>query len=273
MTMLSLENYNIHKKRLAQIQKLNNKKQGELKVEDLVDTVTQPAMKYIIPRIKIKNLEEIEIDLKLSGWNKYFNPTQFVALSVTGKIVGVALFILFAGTSIPMALLWATVLSFAPTFLLNNAVSSVKEKLMSSFPDFIRIMQGYLTASMPFVKAIEETVQYVSEEWQGVLKEFVVDCNLKSIDEALDNLKYNVDIFEVREFVALIKLTLEQGGDMKDGFEAQAKKIQEMQVAIIEAKIAKRQTMAIILQGPLLLCNLLIFGLPTLYAMLNMNGM
>lgn len=270
MTIFHLENYNIHKKRLAQIRKLNGTSRKEMDVDDLVNKVTQPVIKYILPKIKIKNYEELECDLRLSGWDKHFNPTQFISLSISGKILGAIVCILLLGVSLPIALIWGGILGFAPNFLLSNSVKSKKEKLMSSFPDFIRIIQGYLTAGFPFVKSVEETMKYVSDEWQDILKDFIIDCNLKSTNEALDGLKYRVDIFEVREFVALIKLTLEQGGNIKEGFEAQANKIQEMQEAIIAAKIAGRQTMAIILQGPLLLCNMMIFGLPTLSSMMTM---
>lgn len=269
--MFSLENYNIHKKRLDELYKSTRKK--EVDTAELVDKVTQPAIKYLLPQIKIKNEEEIAKDLKLSGWDKYFTSKQFIAFKLTGRIVGVILFLILFSFSLPMALIWSVALCLAPGFLLNNAVSSKKEKLIASFPDFIRITQGYLTAGMPFIIAVQSSLKYINPEWQPIIKEFIANCNTRGIEDGLDYLKESVDMFEVTEFVALVKLTLEQGGEIVNSFENQAQKILEMQKALVELKIQKRQAMGIMIQAPILLCCMMVFGLPTIYNMINMKGM
>lgn len=270
--LFSMENYNIHKKRLKQL-RFQQKKSDEEEIKELISNVTKPTIKYILPKLKINNLEDIEYKLKISEWNKYFTPIQYVAFTITFKIIGVVLFLLLFKPAKFVAILWLMALCFAPNFLLNNTINEKKEKIISDFPDFIRIVQGYLKAGMPFSKAVFESIKYVGDAWKPILQQFVIECDTKSIDEALDMLKETVDLFEVREFVALVKLSLEQGGNIRDSFEAQAEKIRELQIANMEMKIGRRQTMAILVQAPLLLCNLLVFGLPTLTSVMNMQSM
>jgi len=266
-----MENYSIHKKRLKQLQ--FNKKKEDMEMSELVDTVTKPVINHVFSRFKPKNLEELEADLRMARWDKTFTPIQFRALSLLLKVIGVFAFLILFNSSSLFALIWGGILFFGIDVLFRNSLKNRKEKLLNDFPDFIRITQGYLTANIPFAQAVSESIKYVGEEWKPILQNFVVNCEIKSIDEALEELKKEVDLFEMREFVSLVRLNLEQGGDAKESFNAQAEKIREMQMDMIAIKIGKRQTMGIILQGPLLLCNLLVFGLPTIGSMMNMSTM
>lgn len=271
MILFSLENYNIHRKRLKQLRFQKKKEDADL--SELIDTVTKPVIHHVFSRFKPKRLEELETDLKMAKWDKYFTPIQYRALNVLLKAIGIVAFLLLSSQAMFIALIWFVGLFFGMDFLLKNSIKNRKEKLIADFPDFIRITEGYLSANVPFAKAVSESIKYVGDEWKPILQKFVIDCELKSIDEALENLKREVDLFEVREFVALVKLTLEQGGDAKDSFSAQADKIREMQMDMIAIKIGKRQTMGVLLQAPLLLCNLLVFGLPTVGSMMNFSSM
>jgi Flp pilus assembly protein TadB len=270
MFLFAMENYNIHRKRLKQL-KFHKKEEAD--VHELIDKVTKPVITHIFTKFKPKNLEQLERDLKMAKWDKYFTPIQYRALSLTLKIAGVLLFLLFFHASVFIATLWAVALIFGMDFLMKNSMKNRKEKLIADFPDFIRITEGYLTANVPFVQAVSESIKYVGEEWKPILQNFVIECEVKSLQDALESLKRDVDLFEVREFVALVKLTLEQGGDAKESFSAQADKIREMQKDLIALKISKRQMMAIALQAPLLLCNLLVFGLPTVSSMTSFTSM
>jgi hypothetical protein len=89
----------------------------------------------------------------------------------------------------------------------------------------------------------------------------VVECEIKSLSDALDTLK-EIDIFEVREFVAITKLVLEQGGDAKKSFKKQAEMLREIQKLMIAIKIGKRNTMVTLIQAPILLGCFITFGLP-----------
>lgn len=269
--IFSLENYNVHKKRLKQLQ-FNNKK-TDMDMGELVDKVTKPVIRHILPKLKPKNLDQLDRDLKMAKWDKYFSPIQYRALSLTLKIAGVIMGLLLYNISSTLALIWAVALIFGIDFLFRNSKKNRRDKLLADFPDFIRITEGYLSANFPFSQAVAESIKYVGEEWKPILQHFVIECDVKSIEEALEGLKNDVDLFEVREFVSLVKLTLEQGGNASESFSAQADKIREMQLDRIAMKIGKRQMMGVAIQGPLLLCNLLVFGLPTLSSMTSFTSM
>lgn len=271
MMIFSMENYNVHRKRLKQLK--FNKKKEDADLSELIDTVTKPVINHFFSRFKPKKLEVIESNLKMAKWDKHFTPIQYRALNLMLKVLGVVMFFILYNASTIIAAVWAIALIFGMDFLFKNSIGNRKSKLIADFPDFIRITEGYLSASVPFSKAVSESIKYVGDEWKPILQKFVIDCEIKSIDEALEGLKREVDLFEVREFVALVRLTLEQGGDAKDSFSAQADKIREMQMDMIAIKIGKRQTMGIVLQGPLLLCNLMVFGLPTIGSMTNFSSM
>jgi hypothetical protein len=124
---------------------------------------------------------------------------------------------------------------------------------------------------MPLMSALEKTFRYVNPEWQKLLEDFMVDFNTGSIELALENLKSSTDMFEVREFAVLLKLIIDQGGDLKDGFEAQVDGIKDMQRFLLEKRIAKRKTLAVLIQAPLLICIFIVFGLPLVGDMANIG--
>jgi len=266
-----MENYNIHKKRLKQLQ-VKSKKQDKDTAE-VVDAVTKPVIKYILPKFGPKNLDQLAIDLKMAKWDKTFTPIQYRALSLLLKAIGILLLVVLINFSKFMAIIWFVALFFGLGYLKKNSADSRKANLLADFPDFIRITEGYLSANVSFSQAVSESIKYVGEEWKPILQNFVIECDIKSIEEALESLKNEVDMFEIREFVALVKLTLEQGGDARDSFSAQADKIREMQMDMIALKIGRRQMMGVAIQAPLLLCNLLVFGLPTVASMTNFSSM
>lgn len=268
----SMENYNVHRKRLKQLQ-FNNKKE-EADMNELIDKVTKPVIRHVLPKLKPRNSEQLERDLRMAKWDKFFTPIQFRALSLTLKIVGVlAGLFLYSFVAPAIGLVWGLLLIFGLDFLLKNSKNNRKAKLIADFPDFIRITEGYLSANVPFSQAVAESIKYVGEEWKPILQNFVVECDVKSIDEALEGLRRDVDLFEVREFVALVKLTLEQGGSASESFNAQADKIREMQLDAMALKIGKRQMMATALQAPLLLSIMAIMGLPMLESMTGLSSM
>jgi len=269
--IFAMENYNMHKKRLKQLQ--FSKKKEEADVSDLIDKVTKPVILYVLPKLKPRNLDQLERDLRMAKWDKFFSPIQYRALSITLKVIGIVVGALLYSQSIPIAIVWAGLLIFLMDFLMRNTVKNIKSNLLRDFPDFIRITEGYLSANLTFADAVEESIKYVGEDWVPILKRFVVETRMSSISKALEGLKKDADLFEVREFISLINLTLEQGGDASESFTAQADKIREMQLDMIAMKIGKREIMSSIVQGPLLLCNILVIGLPAVSSMTSMTSM
>lgn len=272
--LFAMENYNIHKKRLEQL-KFNNKKMvsEEEQTKDLIDKITRPAITYILPKLKVRDNDELRKDLELTGWDKYFNPMQFRAMNLTLKIIGVIAFILLMNISLVFAIVWFVALFFIFGFLFNNSLKEKKTQLFSEFPEFIRITQGYLTANVPFSKAVEKSLEYVGDSWRPLLQEFVINCDVKSIEEAIEELKNKVDIFEVKELLSLIRLNLDQGIDVKESFDRQAEKVRDMQLEVVSSKIAKRQMLAVALQGPLLITLIGAFGLESFSSMMSFSSM
>ena len=267
--LFSMENYNIHKKRLKQ---LRFQRKEEKDITEIIDAVTKPVIVHIFSRFKPRNSEQIKNDLKMAKWDKYFTPIQYQSFNLLTKVIGILFILIFNKIALPLTIA-GIVLVFGPNFFLKNTLNNRKSKLMTDFPDFIRITEGYLTANFPFSKAVSESIKYVGDEWKPILQNFVVECEVKSIDDALESLKNEVDLFEVKEFVALVRLVLTQGGDAKESFSSQADKIREMQRDLIAVKIGRRQMMGIIIQAPLLLCNIITFGLPTIASMMNFTSM
>lgn len=268
--IFSLDEYKLHKKRLKELN-FDTTKKTEMELKEIVDKATKPIISHIIPRLNIKNLNQVEKDLKMAQWDKHMTPIQYVSLSLLTKALGIIVFILLNKVSMFMAVLWSLLLFFSVSFLMSNSAKNRRQQLMVDFPDFIRITQGYLSANTPLAKAIESSIDYVGDEWKPILRDFVITNNLSGIDMALNKLKEDVDIWEVKEFVSIIKLTLEQGASAKDGFESQADKVMGMIQDVMMIKIGKRKMMGILIQAPLLLCIMVAFGLPVVDSFMSMG--
>lgn len=264
----SMQDYSIHKKRLKQL-KFGEEEDNDL--DGLLKKITDPIIEHVLPKITIRNRAKIKRDLRFAGWDKHLNVSQFIAIKLITKAIGVTMGLMFFRKSVPFALVWFILPFFAVQFLLNNTAKNKKEELLMGFSDFIRITQGNLSSGMPFVKSVEESIVFVSDTWKPILEKFVVEAELNNIDKAIEGLKEDADIFEVKEFMSLVSLTLEQGGSAVAGFESQAEKIQQMIKYNLLLKIGKRKMLGIAIQLPLLLCNIAVIGLPTVYAFTELN--
>lgn len=271
--MFSVDNHSLHKKRLKQLQ-FNNKRTSsdDRSTKEFIDKFTSPVANHVLPKItNLGDMSKLERGLEMSQWNKMFTPTTFVAMDLTLKIIGVVIFAVIGPFSWQFGLVWFLILFFLFRFLYSNSRNERRFRLLSQFPEFIRITQGFLTSNMPLPQAIESSLPYVGEEWRPLLQEFVINTEVYSQNECIDMLSNKVDIFEVRELWSLIKLNSEQGIDIKESFNNQADKVREMQLEVMMNKIGKRQTMSIAIQGPLLLTMILSFGLPTFASMANLG--
>ena len=270
------------KMRLRQLQNMKVKENVEFKeIMDLIskkgDSIIMPRIKMLFPSIGKIDRERLQRNLVLTTWDDTFTPETFISCVWTLRVVGcIALpFSLLClngelkiiGIAISVALL------IGLEWWLNSSVKSIQDELFSEFPDFIRIVSGYLSADIPLVQSIQDSIKYVGDAWEPILKTFVIDCENKSVDTALENMKNTVDLFEIKEFISLIKLTLEQGGKAKDGFLEQADKIEELQRNNLILKIGKRKMMGTVVQAPLLLVNMVIISLPTLSSAMGIFNM
>lgn len=270
----SITNMSNHKKRMKQ---LKFDKSGSLDDEDgakqLIDTVTKPVIKHILPHLMMTDLDLIDRKLRITKWSKFFTAIQYRAFVILLRILGIGLGVIFGTSSIFMGLLWFVALAIVPSFLLNNEVKNKKQELLIGFPDFIRITEGYLSAGYTFIDAVTEAIPYVDKHWEPILNKFVLEASLNSVSTALEMLKVDIDIFEVKEFVSLVRLALEQGGDARESFTAQADKIRQLQMDIIEMKINKRKMYAVAVNGPVIIGVMLVFGLPVMSNMATLTTM
>lgn len=244
-------------------------------INDLTATVRDnwfPKLQKILPSLRIENIEQLEKDIKFISWDDTFTAESYIATNLVLRIIGVVLGLLLATMGGYMVALGAIVFagcSFLLDYMFKAEVKGKNEALFKYFPDLVRIISGYLVAGMDLVRAMENSVRYVSEDWQPVINQFILDCNTKGTTAALDVMSNTVNMFEVREFVSLVKLTMEQGGDAKDAFAAQADKVAQMQKDQFLIKISGRKTLATMIQMPMLLCNMAVIAIPTMVTALG----
>lgn len=270
--MFSMDSDRQHQKRMRQLKFTEDGKKSEGTAE-MINTVTSPVIKHILPKLKMRDKDTLNRDLKMAGWDKNFNAEQFQALNIILKIVGVVMGALLFNIAWQMAIVWFVLPFFGFNFFFKNSLKERKKRIFNEFPNFIRIIQGYLTAGIPLAKAVEEAMPYMSPEWKIIMKDFVINTNLLSVQDAIQKLNEEVDIFEIQEFFSLVRLNIEQGINLKDSFDGQREKVVDMQFESMMNVIGKRQLMGTMLQGPLLLTMIVSFGLPILYSMVNFTSL
>lgn len=273
---ISISGTNIYKKRANQLKKEMQRKNNN--TVETIERMVKPVESHVLPKLakflpdlSVDGQEQLKKNLALAGWDDTFTPQSYVATIVALRIMGLLAIPIVLLVARGIAILWGMVICGCAMFLLDymfkGDLKNKSEALFAEFPDFIRVVSGYLSADIPLVDSIKDSVQYVGPAWRPLLKQLVVDCETKSTMDALNTLKDTIDIFEVKEFISLVKLTLEQGGDIKDGFAQQADKINNMRRNAMYIKIGQRKTMSTMIQFPLLLINTVIVLVPTLVNM------
>lgn len=272
-----IENHNNRLKQLnftnERIKKDNKKEEDAKQTRELIEKVTAPIIRHVMPNISYKkDLSELEKNLRFAGADKYFNATQYTALILLGRVVGLLLFVLLFPYNQMFAVMWFAGPALLPTMLFKNTIVNKKEAILLGFPEFINISKSYLVSGMPFEKSVEESIFYVNKEWQELLKNYLINSESYSKKECLTMLAEECNSFEVREFISIVKLNLEQGIDIKDSFDSQYEKIKDLQMLAIQKKIESRKIWAILIQAPVLLTILVAFGLPIAESMMNFTG-
>ena len=267
-----IDNHNNRLKQLGssndRLKKSSDKQSNIEETRALVEKLTAPIIKHVMPNIAYKkDFSELEKGLRFAGVNKYMSTTQYIALTLLGRIVGCAILVLLFPFNQILAILWFSAPALLPAFLLKNTVNEKKGKILLGFPEFINISKSYLVSGMSFEKSVEESVYYVNKEWQDLLKQFLINSESYSKKECLTMLAEDSNSFEVKEFISIVKLNMEQGIDIKDSFDSQYEKIKDLQKLAIQKKIESRKVWAILVQAPVLLTILLAFGLPMVESM------
>lgn len=262
----------LYKKRMNQL-KFNekNKVSDEESTRELIEKITSPVANKILPKFEYREEKTTKLakDLELTQWDKYYTTTTYRAMNITLKFLGGFLFLLMFNSSKLFAAILLIIIGFGINFLFSNSVKEKRFKLLCGFPEVIKVVQGNLSANQPLPMAMENSLPYVDENWRILLKEFVINTGIYSQEECIDRLSEKVDMFEVREFWSLVKLNLEQGVDIQESFSNQSDKIENLKEFVMNGKIEKRKNFSVIIQGPLLLDMIVVFGLPTFVQMMN----
>lgn len=271
-----------HNNRLKQLDyssdrlKKNTENESNIKqTRELIEKITEPIIKHVMPNIAYKkDLSELEKGLHFAGVDKYMTTSQYISLILLGRVVGAVLLILLFPFNQMLACLWFAGPALLPSFLLKNTVNEKKGKILLGFPEFINISKSYLVSGMSFEKSVEESIYYVNKEWQSLLKQYLINSESYSKKECLTMLAEESYSFEVKEFISIVKLNMEQGIDIKDSFDSQYEKIKDLQKIAIQKKIESRRVWAVFVQAPVLLTIFLAFGLPMVDSMTSFtNGL
>ena len=258
------------KKQLSSYQTMKQEKSNDEQIQELLDAVTKPVIEQVLPRMKKRNYEQVDKELRLLGWDKHFTAEKFIALNIAMKILGVVLLCVFFPIEPIIGIVWFVGLFFVLDLGFKGEVDNKYQEILKEFPDFIELVEGYLSAGYDFVEAVEE-VAPAMKHWQPILKEFLIKCHYENLDAGLSLIKNMVEVFEVREFIAILQLGIEQGLDMSESLKRQSKSVEELKDLVFEKKLVKREILGIMAQGPLLITVLVAFALPTVYQMITLN--
>lgn len=252
-----------HKKRQKELRfNKTPKKKNEI-IQDWSGKISEPIIKYLFPHIRIGDLEEVEKKLKGSQWDRFFTPIQFVAISIGLKIVGVFLFVAFIAKSKFIAILLFLIFGFLLDIGLKSEMKERHDKLLVGFPDFIEVMNVYLSSGKTYTESLMETMKTMSGDWKKIIEKMIIVSSTGDIDGSLDVLVEEYNTVDVREFTSLIKISRAQGGgNLGSAFKDQARKADEMYIDAKEIQIEKRKTIAIMIQAFLMIAFMVAFGLP-----------
>ena len=251
-------------KLLASQNKKNKEEETSEDAKELINKITQPVSEVVSLVYRPKNAYLIERQLKTAGWSDYFTPTTWTAFTVLLGLLGLFLGFLFWGESKIFAAVFALVPIVAPAFLLNNSYNNRKEEILSGFPETIRIITGYLSGGLILTDAMKQTAKSASPIWKQFLEDFCERAEAESPKEALEWLQDECDIPEGKEFFATVRLTMELGGSVRDGFLRQAANIDELIEMEMQKKIEGRKMWATLVQAPIFLDIIAAVGLPVI---------
>lgn len=251
-----------HRKRMKELDFSKKDKDKKEIISELSQRVSEPIIKYLFPHIRIGDMKELEMKLKAAEWDKYITPIQYKAISIALKIIGVVMFLVFIGKSKLIAFVMLFVFGLLVDLGLKGEADARHDKLLTGFPDFIEVMNVYLSSGNTYTEALMETMKSMNDDWQEIIKKMIIKSSTGDIPASLDVLVDEYNTVDVKEFAALIKISQIQGGNLEQAFKDQAKKAEEIYIDAKEIQIEKRKTTAIVIQVFLMVSFMLAFALP-----------
>lgn len=265
-----LEDEGLHKKRLKDITFDGSRiGQSDDTGKEFLTKVTEPVIRYIFPFLSKKDTDKIQEDLEFVGWDS-IDADQFKALTFLSRIVAVLVFFLLFQIFVPAAIIVSLGLLAGPPFFLKIEKDNKTMDIIATFPEVIRLIQVYLAANQPLVIAVENAINDVDEIWQPYLEDFIHNAHTKSENEALVDMKNDIQVQQVKEFLSLVGLSLDQGANLFDAFDQHHEKVRRLKLDALMSKIHKRKNLALMVQYPVLLSIYVAIGIPAVEGLLGM---
>lgn len=249
------------------------KRQAE---EDILQRLTAPVIKYLLPYIPFRTKRSLLNDLELIGWTRRLTVPQVHALRLLAWAAGgaAAAMLWFTGRTEFRVLAGLAVFIglFIVDSLILSRVKKVKNGIINEFPDFIEVVQAKLYADLTLDQAFMESLDHAGPYIRPLLRSFILDANVVgNTDYALDRLAEKSGLFEVKEFVSLVKLSMHLGDSARDSFGHLADKLRLLKLKLLEAKIEKKRMLSLLAPFVPILIILALLGLPTILQFGNLS--
>lgn len=151
--------------------------------------------------------------------------------------------------SIPLCLIY-------PFLKKKSLIKKRKQEFLSEFKEALLVLSAFVSAGYSIENAIKESISELKllyGEKALIVREFaLIDKKLslnKSVETAIDELAKRVDLEEVSNFAAIVKVAKRSGGNLIDTFEKSIKiisdkiNIKEEIITFISSKIFEQKIM------------------------------
>lgn len=267
----SLRGYHLRRRReLARL----FKRQAE---EDIIHRLTEPVIKYLLPYFPFQAKRSLQNDLELVGWSRRLTVPQVQALRLLAWMTGVLAAVLLWVTGKPELRVLAGLALFTGFFIVDSFILSrvkrVQDGIIAEFPDFVEVVQAKLYADLTLDRAFMESLDHAGPYIRPLLRSFIQDANVVgNMDYALDRLAEKSGLFEVKEFVSLVKLSMHLGESAKDSFGHLADRLRLLKLKLLEAKIEKKRMLSLLAPFVPIIIILALVGLPTVLQFGNLSN-
>lgn len=269
VSVLSINDSKLYKQRMKQLNFNDKKKKSQ---GEFIDSIVDPIMDKYLKDFEVKDRSKIETLLKEADLLDVFkSPETYIVFDLVLKAIGFVLFMILIKISMPLAILGSVMFMFGLPQTVKSTAKARKENILLGFPDAIRYIHAYLSAGDTLITAMERTIEDVDDEWKRILSKFISDFSTPGIgiDGAIGNIRKDINIMQVREFFAFIKVKNDQGGQMKEAFELQAEKIDELFETSMLKRIESRTMYAVMVQYPSIVGIMLLMSLPVIHGFMD----
>lgn len=244
--------------------------------EDILHRLTAPVIKYLLPYFFFRAKRSLLNDLELIGWTRQLTVPQVQALRLLAWMAGGAVAAPLWFTGRPEFRVLAGLALFIGLFIVDSIILSkvkkVKNGIINEFPDFIEVVQAKLFADLTLDRAFMESLDHAGPYIRPLLRSFILDANVVgNTDYALDRLAEKSGLFEVKEFVSLVKLAMHLGDSARDSFGHLADKLRLLKLKLLEARIEKKRMLSLLAPFVPILIILALVGLPTVLQFGNLS--